>query len=250
MGICGMKREAKNITVINATQTHQEPLHINNNHNLNNFNISSKSLNDKPEKEFPDFEELNNGKFLGYGIKQIPSYKCLIPYDKLYELREEFWKEKISKNKRWKAIREICESDPDSAVQLMEIAGFYCIDNIRTIYEIENPKNSYKIPNFCINEPVFERNYDIYEEKKNTIENIPIIIFCFITNDIKEIKLNVFNKSSGKEIKELLSKELNKPLENYKFRLFFSGQEIFDDHLLYYHNIENKNKIQVNYNEI
>ena len=248
MGICGMKREAKNITIIHATQTHQEPLNINNTHNLNINNIQG--LNDKPEKEFPDFEELNNGKFIGYGIKQIPSYKCLIPYDKLYELREEFWKEKISKNKRWKAIREICESDPDSAVQLMEIAGFYCIDNIRTIYEIENPKNSYKIPNFCINDPVFERNYDIYEEKKNTIENIPIIIFCFITNDIKEIKLNVFNKSSGKEIKELLSKELNKPLENYKFRLFFSGQEIFDDHLLYYHNIENKNKIQVNYNEI
>ena len=248
MGICGMKREAKNITIIHATQTHQEPLNINNTHNLNINNIQG--LNDKPEKEFPDFEELNNGKFIGYGIKQIPSYKCLIPYDKLYELREEFWKEKISKNKRWKAIREICESDPDSAVQLMEIAGFYCIDNIRTIYEIENPKNSYKIPNFCINDPVFERNYDIYEEKKNTIENIPIIIFCFITNDIKEIKLNVFNKSSGKEVKELLSKELNKPLGNYKFRLFFSGQEIFDDHLLYYHNIENKNKIQVNYNEI
>ena len=248
MGICGMKREAKNITIIHATQTHQEPLNINNTHNLNINNIQG--LNDKPEKEFPDFEELNNGKFIGYGIKQIPSYKCLIPYDKLYELREEFWKEKISKNKRWKAIREICESDPDSAVQLMEIAGFYCIDNIRTIYEIENPKNSYKIPNFCINDPIFERNYEIFEEKKDSIENIPIIIFCFITNDIKEIKLNVFNKSSGKEVKELLSKELNKPLENYKFRLFFSGQEIFDDHLLYYHNIENKNKIQVNYNEI
>jgi len=248
MGICGMKREAKNITIIHATQTHQEPLNINNTHNLNINNIQG--LNDKPEKEFPDFEELNNGKFIGYGIKQIPSYKCLIPYDKLYELREEFWKEKISKNKRWKAIREICESDPDSAVQLMEIAGFYCIDNIRTIYEIENPKNSYKIPNYCINDPIFERDYEVFKEKDNTIENIPIIIFCFITNDMKEIKLNVFNKSSGKEIKELISKEIDKPLENYKFRLFFSGQEILDDHLLFYHNIENKNKIQVNYNEI
>ena len=248
MGICGMKREAKNITIIHATQTHQEPLNINNTHNLNINNIQG--LNDKPEKEFPDFEELNNGKFIGYGIKQIPSYKCLIPYDKLYELREEFWKEKISKNKRWKAIREICESDPDSAVQLMEIAGFYCIDNIRTIYEIENPKNSYKIPNYCINDPIFERDYEVFKEKNNSIENIPIIIFCFITNDMKEIKLNVFNKSSGKEIKELISKEIDKPLENYKFRLFFSGQEILDDHLLFYHNIENKNKIQVNYNEI
>ena len=248
MGICGMKREAKNITIIHATQTHQEPLNINNTHNLNINNIQG--LNDKPEKEFPDFEELNNGKFIGYGIKQIPSYKCLIPYDKLYELREEFWKEKISKNKRWKAIREICESDPDSAVQLMEIAGFYCIDNIRTIYEIENPKNSYKIPNYCINDPIFERDYEVFKEKDNTIENIPIIIFCFITNDMKEIKLNVFNKSSGKEIKELISKAIDKPLENYKFRLFFSGQEILDDHLLFYHNIENKNKIQVNYNEI
>jgi hypothetical protein len=249
MGICGMKRDAKNITIIQATQTHQEPVNVNINNNENLVN-KNKSYNDKPEKEFPDFQELNNGKFIGKGVKQIPSYKCLIPYDKLYELREEFWKEKISKNKRWKTIREICESDADSAAQLMEIAGFYCIDNIRVIYEIENPKNSYKIPNYCINDPVFERDYEIYEEKKNTIENIPITIICFISNDIKEITLNAFNKSSGKEIKELISKKIDKPLDKYKFRLFFSGQEISDDHLLYYHNIENKNKIQVNYIEI
>ena len=48
---------------------------------------------------------------IGEGIKQIPSYKCPIPFDELQRLRENFWKEKIGHSRRWRAIREICESD-------------------------------------------------------------------------------------------------------------------------------------------
>ena len=31
---------------------------------------------------------------IGEGIKQIPAYKCKIPYDQLNELKEKFWNSK------------------------------------------------------------------------------------------------------------------------------------------------------------
>ena len=64
------------------------------------------------------------------------------------------------------------------------------------------------------------------------------------------MKFLVFNTTTGKEVKELISKEENKPLDQYKIRLFFSGQEIKDDHPLYYHSMVDKSKIQVNYSKI
>ena len=39
------------------------------------------------------FIKKKEGKIIE-GIKQIPSYICKMPYDKLNELREKFWKNK------------------------------------------------------------------------------------------------------------------------------------------------------------
>ena len=47
---------------------------------------------------------------IGEGIKQIPSYKCTLPYDKLQELRNEFWSTR--KNSRvWLVLKTCCETD-------------------------------------------------------------------------------------------------------------------------------------------
>ena len=67
-----------------------------NNSFSSNDNISESS------NEFKDFEEYNN-KYIGEGIKRIKSYKCPMPYNKLNELREKFWKSK----KTNKYIRKI-----------------------------------------------------------------------------------------------------------------------------------------------
>ena len=185
---------------------------------------------------------------IGEGVKQIPAYKCQIPFDSLNNLREEFWKEKIKKNRRWRAIREICESDAATAAQLLEVAGFCCKDNLKTILEIENPEIVYKVPNYCITDPVFERDYEHFQNVN--VEKVNIHLFCWIVNDSKELNFQVFNTTTGKEVKELIAKEENKPLDQYKIRLFFSGQEIKDEHPLYYHSMVDKSKIQVNYCKI
>ncbi len=43
---------------------------------------------------------------------------------------------------------------------------------------------------------------------------------------------------------------MNIDLNTHKIRLLFSGQELLDENLLYYNNIENMSKIQVMVNEI
>lgn len=33
---------------------------------------------------------------IGKGLKQIPSYKCTVPYNELNRMREDFWSSKFS----------------------------------------------------------------------------------------------------------------------------------------------------------
>ena len=182
---------------------------------------------------------------IGEGIKQIPSYKCTIPFDKLNELREAFWNEKFKISRRWKAIREICESDAASATQLIEAAGFFCQQDLRVIAEMENPSIIYKVPNYCITDPVFERDYQTIEEKDEAIETVPLTIKCYCFTNLKESKMQVTNRTTGKEIKEKFSVQENFPLDKYNIRLFYTGQEIKDDHVLCYHNVVDGGKIQI-----
>ena len=103
----------------------------------------------------------------------------------------------------------------------------------------------YKIPNYCITDPVFFKDYEQYEKNNDLVENVIINIKCFITNDMKEINLKISNKSTGKEIKNQLAKIENKNLNIFKCRLFFQGQEILDNHQLFFHDLKDNSKIQV-----
>ena len=108
---------------------------------------------------------------IGEGVKQIPSYVCKMPYDKLNELREQFWNSRKKYRRVWKAIREICESDSDTAVILLEAAEMACKDDLRQIIVLQNPEYIFRVPNYCICDPVFERDYDqIKEQNKDIIE--------------------------------------------------------------------------------
>lgn len=61
----------------------------------------------------------------------------------------------------------------------------------------------------------------------------------------KDTQLTCTNKTSGKELKALYAELNSLSLKNFKLRFLFKGQEILDDHLLYYHNIMNNSKLQV-----
>ena len=115
---------------------------------------------------------------------------------------------------------------------------------------IFNGKNEYvfKIPNYCICDPIFERDYDeIKMNEENIIEKNIIIIICFRNhnNHIKEKKIeNITNKTKVEEIKKIFADKVGINIDKNKIRFFYKGFELLDENLLWYDKVENMAKIQ------
>ena len=203
----------------------------------------SNSLMEEQKNEFPDMPEWDGDRYTGIGLKKMKGYKCDLPIDKLNKKRDEFWDQKNSSDnenyKIWRIINQACVYDELRANMLLEEYGLTtesgCINHI-----IDSNGNHYHIPNYCINDPFFERQY---KKKKNVEEKkVKIKLFEPMSN-INEDK-SVSNTMTGKELKDLFKKEHNIG-DNFNLRLFFGGMEITDDHFLYQHNLKNGFKIQV-----
>ena len=201
------------------------------------------SMLEDQKMEFPDMPEWEGERYTGIGIKKMKGYKCELPIDKLNKKRDEFWDQKNSRDnenyKIWRIINQACVYDELRANMLLEEYGLTtesgCINHI-----IDSNGNHYHIPNYCINDPFFERQY---KKKKNVEEKkVKIKLFEPMSN-INEDK-SVSNTMTGKELKDLFKKEHNIG-DNFNLRLFFGGMEITDDHFLYQHNLKNGFKIQV-----
>ena len=115
---------------------------------------------------------------------------------------------------------------------------------------IFNGKNEYvfKIPNYCICDPIFERDYDeIKRNEENIIEKNIIIIICFRNhnNHIKEKKIeNITNKTKVEEVKKIFADKVGINIDENKIRFFYKGFELLDENLLWYDKVENMAKIQ------
>ena len=201
------------------------------------------SIMDQQKNEFPDMPEWDGDRYTGIGIKKMKGYKCDLPIDKLNKKRDEFWDLKNSRDndnyKIWRVINQACVYDELRANMLLEEYGLTtesgCINHI-----IDQDGNHYHIPNYCINDPFFERQYKV---KKN-IEEKKVKIKLFEPTDNINEEQTVNNTITGKELKELFKKEHNIG-DNFNLRLFFGGMEIKDDHFLYQHHLKNGYKIQV-----
>ena len=188
---------------------------------------------------------------IGEGIKQIPAYECKIPYDKLNDLKEKFWKSRKHNQRVWRAIRECCESDADTAVMLLEVAELACVKNdLRQVIVLTNPDYIFKVPNYCICDPVFERDYDKLKEKNKNIETQKIKIILYYLAKNKNVKVEATNKTHVKKVKESFAKKMNIDLNTHKIRLLFRGQELLDENPLYLNNVQDSSKIQVMVNKI
>ena len=188
---------------------------------------------------------------IGEGIKQIPAYVCKLPYDQLNALKERFWNSKKKYRRVWKAIRECCESDADTAVILLEAAEMACVHNdLREVIVLSNPDYVFKVPNYCVCDPVFERNYSQIKEENKDTEEVKIKIILYILAQNKNINIHATNKTSVKKVKEGLAKKMNIDLKTHKIRLLFRGQELLDENLLCYNNVQDMSKIHVVINEI
>ena len=122
--------------------------------------------------------------------------------------------------------------------------------DLRQVIVLTNPDYVYKVPNYCVCDPIFERDYDKIKEKNKDIESVKIKIVLFYLAKNKNIKLHVTNKTHVKKVKEAFAKKMEIDLKNHKIRLLFRGQELLDDNPLYFNNVEDGSKIQVMVNEL
>ena len=115
---------------------------------------------------------------------------------------------------------------------------------------IFNGKNDFifKIPNFCICDPIFERDYDeIKNNDENVIQKNIIIIVCYRNdkNEMIEKKIdNITNKTKVLEVKNKFAELSDIDMEKNKIRFFYKGFELLDDNLLWYDQVDNMSKIQ------
>ena len=79
-------------------------------------------------KNFPDMPEIEPKILKGYGIKQMPGYKCDLKIDQLNQRRDAFWSSKNKSNiVKWKIIHQACIYDHINAEELL------FKNNIRTL---------------------------------------------------------------------------------------------------------------------
>ena len=146
-------------------------------------------------------------------------------------------------------MKECCEQDSDTALVLLEAANMSCLNgDLRNVIFNGNKDYIFKIPNFCICDPLFERDYDEIKTHEDSIEikNINIIIeYILDTKETKEIKIEeITNKTSVNDIKKKFAEKASINIENFKIRFFYKGFELLDENLLWYDNIENHAKIK------
>ena len=206
--------------------------------------IDIKSIIEEQKKEFPDMEEWEGDKYKGIGIKRMKGYKCNLPIDKLNKKREEFWNTRgLHGNpnyKIWRVINQACVYDEYRANVLLEEYELTtyegCINHI-----IDKKNVHYIVPNYCINDPYFEKEFKIKEDiEKKTLK---INLYEVATNNNLEVEVN--NLMSGEDLKKLFCEKNNISFDEYNIRMFFAGNEIENNHFLYQYKIHNGYKVQV-----
>ena len=192
-----------------------------------------------PDPNFPDMEEWEGDRYKGVGIKKMKGYKCTLPIDKLNEMREKFWTTKIEEDENWRIIQQVCVFDEERANMTLGRYNFEVAENC--VNHIIGPDGEhYYVPNYCVNDPYFEKelSFKEVEEKK-----VNIILYDVATDTT--VKQEFSNHDTGGKIKKIFREKTNTSENDYNLRLFFSGMEIKDNEYIYQHKLENGFKIQV-----
>lgn len=198
---------------------------------------------EKQREEYPNFPEWEGEKYKGIGIKRQKGYKSDLPVDKLTELKDKFWQCRNGHNtpnyKIWRVINQACVFDEYRANVVLEKNNLTtadgCINHI-----IDKNNNHYWVPNYCINDPYYEKNYTENDDEPEKNLNIKLTDVSKQTTE----NMCVSNKITGKMLKDLYIQKCNVE-SNFRIRLFFSGNEITDEHFLYQYNLQDGFKIQV-----
>ena len=262
MGVCwqstgdSSKSKANRLTNQVITASYQQPIinqsnqnipkeesknDINNNIRKSNNNIINLNTSfEESIKLFPDMPEWGEGITKGYGIKQMPAYKCDLKIDELNKKREEFWSSKAKLKSKWKIVHQACIYDHINAEE------FLFKNNMKTVEGCinmcaDNQGNIFRVPNYCINDPHFQLELLDKEEAKG--EEIEIKLFDVVNQ--KQNKLSVMDSITGEELIEKYAAKENIDLTKNKIRLLFGGGIIKDNETLFQHKVKNGYSIQI-----
>ena len=196
-------------------------------------NVNSRKISKKFEDEdFDDMEEIKEDIYIGIGIKKMKGYKCDLKINELNKLREHFWEVKTNHcNKNWvvwNTIKRAVEYDESRSSLLLKEYNIKpvngCINHL-----VDSKGNYYKIPNYCINDPYFEKI--IVDENNVKEEKIKIKLYGW-----KNLEIEINNKLKGNELKnEIKNKELFG--DDKIIRLFYRGKEILDEDYIFNHDL-------------
>ena len=194
---------------------------------------------------FYDMEEIEGDISVGNGIKRMKAYKCDLTIDELNKRKEKFWNTvtDCNNNKNWKNWNIIRRAITYDEVRGSILLNEYdikckngCIDHL-----IDKEGNEYKVPNYCINEPYFERELG-KEDIKDDINNI--IFYGNYKGNIFNFDFKVSNKLTGKELKNIIKNKRELDI-NTNIRLFENGFEIKDEDYLYQHKLNNNSNVHL-----
>ena len=210
------------------------------NENKNEEKKEIQEIKEIDEDKFKDKEELKDDIYVGIGIKRMKAYKCDLKIDELNKLRKEFWDIKTNyKNKNWKVwdtIKRAVSFDEMRASLLLEEYQIKTVNGCIN-YLIDSNGNYYNIPNFCINEPYFEKNKISTDANSIKEEKLKLKIYGW-----KNIELEISNKAKGKDLKNEM--KIKENIESDKIiRFFYKGSEIKDEDFLYNHDLNENNPI-------
>ena len=192
-----------------------------------------------PDPNFPDMEEWEGDRYKGVGIKRMKGYKCTLPINQLNELREKFWTTKINEDENWRIIQQICVFDEERSNMTLGRYNFeVAVDCINHI--IGPDGEHYYVPNYCINDPYFEKTLSLKDEGEKKIK----LLLYDVSTDTT-ITSEFSNHDLGKTIKNVFIEKTKMNEKDYKLRLFFSGMEIKDNEYIYQHKLDDNFKIQI-----
>ena len=206
----------------------------------NNHNINLNASFEESLKLFPDMPEWEGGIVKGYGIKQMPAYKCDLKIDELNKKREEFWSSKIKLKSKWKIIHQACIYDHINAEEFLYKNNMKTLEGCINLC-IDNQGNVFRIPNYCINDPYFQ--LELLEKEKSKGDEIEIRLFDVVNQ--KQNKLNVLDNITGEELIKKYADQENIDLSKNKIRLLFGGGIIKENETLYQHKVKNGYSIQI-----
>ena len=105
--------------------------------------------------------------------------------------------------------------------------------------------NMYRVPNYCINDPFFEKELMAVDENKEK-RNINITLYDLYKN--KKTDVEIDENSLCEKLKFLFCEKNQIDLNKAKIRMLFGGVEMKDENHIYQYKLQDGYTVQILHN--